>query len=95
MPTIDLALFEGDPWPDVLPPQLVTHRRLGGLPGVKRQPQYCPTGWNNAREVLVHTVVQHCYSEVGPSCAVEPALLFPVPPPGLVWVGYQLLLLVC
>ena len=95
MPIVDLALFEGDLWPDVLQLQLVTRRRLGGLPGVKRRPQYCPTGWNNAREVLVHMVAQHCSGEAGPSCAAEPALLFPVPPSGLVWVGYQLLLLVC
>ena len=84
MPAVDLALFEGDLWPDVLQPQLVTRCRLGGLPGMKRQPQYCPTGWNNAREVLVHTMAQRCSDEVGPSCAVEPALLFLVHPPGSV-----------
>ena len=95
MPAVYLALFEGDPWPDVLPLQLVTRRRLGGPPGVKQQPQCCPMGWNNAREVLVHTMAQNYSGEKGPSCAVEPALLFPVPPPGLVWVGYQLLLQVC
>ena len=94
-PAIDLALFEGDLWPDVPQSQVVIRRRLGGLPGVKRRPRYCPTGWNNAREVLAHTVAQHCSGEVGPSCAAEPMLLFPVPPPGLIWVGYQLLLLVC
>ena len=94
-PTVDLVLFEGDPWPDVLQQQPVTRRRLGGLPGMKQRPQYCPTGWINAREVLVHTVAQCCSGEAGPSCTVELALLFPVPPPGLVWVGYQLLLLVC
>ena len=74
-PAVDLVLFEGDPWPDVLPLQLVTRRRLGGPPGVKRRPQCCPTGWNNARAVLVHIMAQRCSSEAGPSCAVEPALL--------------------
>ena len=88
MPAVDLAPFEGDLWPDVPQPQLVIHCRLGGLPGVKRRPRYCPTGWNNAREVLVHTAAQ-CYSdEAGPSCVVEPALLFPMPLPGSVSAGY-------
>ena len=94
-PAVDLVLFEGDPWPDVLPLQLVTRRRLGGPPGVKRRPQCCPTGWNNARAALVHTVAQRCSGKVGPSCVAEPALLLPVPPPGLAWVGYQLLYLAC
>ena len=94
-PAVELVLFEEDPWPDVLPLQLVTCRRLGGPLGVKRRPQCCPMGWNYAQEVLVYNVVQRCSGEAGPSCAVEPALLFPVPPPSLVLVGYQLLLLVC
>ena len=89
---IDLVMSEGDPWPDMLPLQLVTRRRLGGPPGVKRRPQCCPTGWNNAR---VASMAQRCSGEAGPSCVAEPALLFPAPPPGLALVGYQLLNLVC
>ena len=89
---VDLVLFEGDPWPDVRPLQLVTRRQLGGPPGVKRRPQCCPTGWNNARAA---STAQRCSGEAGPSCVAEPALLFPAPPPGLAWVGYHLLLLVC
>ena len=95
MLAVDLVLSEGDPWPDVLPLPLVTRRRLGGPPGMKRRPQCYPMAWNNARAAFVHTMAQRCSGEAGPSCAVEPALLFPAPPPGLVWVGYQLLLLVC
>ena len=94
-PAAGSKLFEGALWPVVSQSQLVTRRQLGGLLIMKRRPQCCPTGWNNAQEVLVYTVVHRCSGEVGPSCAVEPVLLFPVPPPGLVWVGYQLLLLVC
>lgn len=58
MPVAGLELFEGDLWPVVPQPQLVIRRRLGGLPTVKRRPQYYPTGWSNARGVLEHTVAQ-------------------------------------
>ena len=92
MLVVDLALSEGDSWPDVLPLPLVTRRRLGGPPGVMQRPQCCPTGWNNARAALM---VQCCSGEAGPSCAAEPALLLPAPPSGLVWDGYQLLRLAC
>ena len=95
MPAVDLVMFEGDPWLDVLPLQLVTRRQLGGPPGVKRRPQCCPTGWNNARAALVHTVAQRCSGEAGPSCAVEPVLLFPAPPSGLTLPGYWFLLPAC
>ena len=95
MLAVDLVLSEGDAWPDLLPLQLVTRHQLGGPPGVKRRPQCCPMGWNNSRAMLVHTMAQRCSGEAGPWCAVEPTLLFPALPPGLVWVGYQLLLLVC
>ena len=89
---VDLVMSEGDPWPDMLPLQLVTRRRLGGPPGVKRWPQCCPMGWNNAQAA---SMAQRCSGKAGPSCVAEPALLFPAPPPGLASVGYQLLHLVC
>ena len=88
MSAADLAPLEGDLWPDAPQSQLVICRRLGGLPGVKRQPQYCPMGWNNVREVLVHTAAQRCSNEAGPSCTVEPTLMFQVPPLGSVLAGY-------
>ena len=88
MPAAGLELFEGDLWPVVLQPQLVTRCRLGELLIVKTRPQCCPTGWTNAREVLQHIAAQ-CYSdEADPSCAAEPALLFLVPPSGLILAGY-------
>ena len=87
-PAAGLKLFEGALWPVVPQSQLVIRRRLGGMPILKRQPQCCPTGWSNAREVLVHTVAQCCFDEAGPSCAVEPVLLFLVPPSGLILAGY-------
>ena len=92
MLAVDLALSEGDPWPDVLPLQLVTRRRLGGPPGVKRRPQCCPMDWNNARAALM---IQRCSGEAGLLRVGEPALLLPVPLPGLARVGYQLLHLAC
>ena len=90
-----LKLFEGALWPVVPQSQLVTRRRLGGLPIVKRRPRCCLMGWSNAPGASEHTAAQRCSGEAGSSCVVKPALLFPALPPGLVWVGYQLLLLVC
>ena len=92
MLAVDSVLSEGDPWPDVLPLLLVIRRRLGEPPGVKRRPQYYPTGWNNARAALM---IQHCSGEAGLLRVAEPVLLLPVPPPGLARVGYQLLHLAC
>ena len=95
-PAAKSKLSEGAPEPVASRPLLGTRLRLGELLVVKRQRQCYPSGQNSDLAVLGHAATERCSDGADHGyllVAVEPALPFLVPLPGLPPADYWSLLL--